>query len=175
MRAFRALFFVGTPHPPPPARHSVNPEHAYEEIVRLSREESVLASCLALLEWDEEVCMPPNAVEHRGEQRALLAGLVHDRETDPRYEELLSAVEGSRYDALLDDNEPGMTTDRVAALFAQLQARLVPLVASLRDAPPRAPSDVLARDFPVERQKAFAESTASALGFDLRGGRLDVA
>ena len=73
----------------------MNPEHAYEEMIRLSREETLLASCLELLEWDEEVCMPRNAVEHRSEQRALLAGLVHDRETDPRYEELLGAVEGS--------------------------------------------------------------------------------
>src|SRR6476619_5234074 len=73
----------------------MTPEQAYEEMIRLSREETVLASCLELLEWDEEVCMPRNAVEHRSEQRALLAGLVHDRETDPRYEELLGAVEGS--------------------------------------------------------------------------------
>ena len=80
------------PTPPLPPPRSVNPEHAYEEILRLSREETLLASCLELLEWDEEVCMPRDAVEHRAEQRALLAGMVHDRETDPRYEELLSAV-----------------------------------------------------------------------------------
>src|SRR6476620_4653829 len=73
----------------------MTPEQAYEEMIRLSREETVLASCLELLEWDEEVCMPRNAVEHRSEQRALLAGLVHDRETDPRYEGLLGAVEGT--------------------------------------------------------------------------------
>src|SRR5512140_3409686 len=80
----------------------MNPQHAYEEMVRLSRSESLLASCLDLLQWDEEVCMPRNAVEHRAEQRALLAGLVHDRETDPRYEELLCAVEGS---SLVQDSE----------------------------------------------------------------------
>src|SRR5436305_2320261 len=78
-----------------PTAHFVNPEHAYEEMIRLSREETLLASCLELLEWDEEVCMPRRAVQHRSEQRALLAGMVHDRETDPRYEELLGAVEGS--------------------------------------------------------------------------------
>ena len=80
--------------------------------------------------------------------------------------------EGERYDALLDDYEPGMTTDRVTALVAQLQERLVPLVASLRDAPPM--HVALEREFPIERQKVFAESTAAAIGFDLQGGRLDV-
>jgi carboxypeptidase Taq len=233
----------------------MSPEDAYNEMTRLSRQESVLASCLELLEWDEEVCMPRDAVEHRSEQRALLAGLVHDRETDPRYEELLGAVEGSalvedpfspvavnvreirrgydkerrvprrlakewarttamaqqswaaarehddfasfapwlervfalareradavgyegnRYDALLDDYEPGMTTDRVAALFTELEKDLVPLAAAVRGAPD-VPRPVLAREFPVERQKLFVEAAAHALGFDLHGGRLDLA
>jgi carboxypeptidase Taq len=80
----------------------MNAEQAYEEIIRLSREETLLASCLDLLEWDEEVSMPRNGVEHRAEQRALLAGLVHDRGTDPRHEELLVTVEGS---SLLGDPE----------------------------------------------------------------------
>src|SRR4051812_40169941 len=218
-------------------------------MIALSRAESTLGSCLDLLEWDEEVCMPPSGVAHRAEQRALLAGLVHDRASDPRYEEWLTTVEdcalvsdpesaaavnvremkrsfererrlprrlveewarvtalaqqtwaesrrrddyasfapwldrifalareradaigyaGARYDALVDDYEPGMTTERLAALFAQLQAQLVPLVASLRDAPPPAPRHVLAREFPVDRQKLFVESAAAELGFDLR-------
>lgn len=39
--------------------------------------------------------MPRGGVKHRGEQMALLAGLVHDRATDPRIAELLSGIEGS--------------------------------------------------------------------------------
>ena len=233
----------------------MNSEQAYEEITRLSREETLLASCLDLLEWDEEVAMPRNGVEHRAEQRALLAGMVHDRGTDPRYEELLAAVEGSalvsdpesaeavnvreirrefdkerrmprrlveewarvtamaqqtwaesrrnddfasfapwlerifglareradavgfegtRYDALLDDYEPGMSTQRLTAVLTDLRTRLVPLVSSLRDASRRSRPQVIERDFPIERQKRFAESAAGALGFDLKSGRLDV-
>src|SRR3954469_4795005 len=51
------LFYDGTAHPPlpTPRPHSVNPEHAYDEMIRLSKEEALLASCLELLEWDEEV------------------------------------------------------------------------------------------------------------------------
>ena len=39
--------------------------------------------------------MPPGGVENRSEQLALVAGLLHDRGTDPRLGELLAAVEGS--------------------------------------------------------------------------------
>src|SRR6266550_8321409 len=73
----------------------MNPEQAYMELVRLSREESVLSSCVDLLDWDQEIYMPPAGTKHRSEQMALLAGVVHERATNPRYDELLSAVEGS--------------------------------------------------------------------------------
>ena len=59
------------------------------------REEATLASIEALLEWDEETRMPAGAVEGRSEQLALLAGLLHERGTDPRLGELLDEVEGS--------------------------------------------------------------------------------
>jgi hypothetical protein len=75
---------------------------AYEELIRRVREESLLVSVEALLEWDEETYLPRGGVQGRSEQLALLAGLVHDRGTDPRIGELLAAVEGS---ALLADPE----------------------------------------------------------------------
>jgi carboxypeptidase Taq len=234
----------------------VNPEQAYQELVRLSRGETLLESCLDLLEWDEQVCMPSGGVEHRAEQMALVAGLVHDRGSDPRYDELLSIVEASslvrdrdgtpavnvrelrrafererrmprrlveegartaalasqawaearerndfkafapwldrtfalareeadavgyagvRYDALLDEYEPGMTTERLSALFARLETELVPLVSSLRNHPSPEPAPGLSGEFPVDRQQLFAEHVAGALGFDLECGRLDTA
>ena len=196
--------------------------------------------------------MPRGGVKHRGEQMALLAGLVHDRSTDPRIGELLSDVEGSplvadaesieavnvrelrrdfdretrlprrlveemarvsalssqawseardrddfksfapfldqtfalarekadafgykdvRYDALLDDYEPDMTTAQLSILFEQLRSQLVPLVDALRD---RQHAQMPQREFPVERQRAFVESVAAKLGFDLEGGRFDL-
>ena len=199
--------------------------------------------------------MPRGGGEHRAEQMALVAGLVHDRGTDPRYDELLSTVEasslmsdaesaeavnvrelrrdyererriprrlveesarvtalasqawaearrrddfksfapwldqvfalareeadavgyaGTRYDALLDDYEPGLTTDRLSTLFARLEADLVPLASALREIPAPAPMHVLAREFPLDRQRLFAEGVAAALGFDLERGRLDL-
>ncbi len=80
---------------------------------------------------------------------------------------------GHPYDALLDEYEPGTTAADVRAVFANLTAGLVPLI---QQATAVAPGDnVLARDFPVERQKLFAESAAAAIGFDFRAGRLDTA
>ncbi len=197
--------------------------------------------------------MPRGGVSHRGEQLALLAGLAHDRATDPRLGDLLGEVESSslvtdsesaesvnvrelrrdydretrlprrlveelarvsalssqswseardrddfpafapwldqtfalarekadaigyegvRYDALLDDYEPGMTTEQLSTLFAHLREQLVPVVDSLRDAP--AASQKLDRDFPLEQQRAFAEGVATKLGFNLEYGRFDL-
>ncbi|MGZ5477668.1 MAG: carboxypeptidase M32, partial [Thermoanaerobaculia bacterium] len=234
----------------------MNAEQAYAELVRISREETILSSCLDMLEWDAEVYMPPGGVEHRAEQSALMAGIVHDRGTDPRYDELLNVVEGSslvadsespqavnvrelrreydrerrlprrlveesarvtalasqvwadarknndfssfgpwldrifalareeadavghngtRYDALLDYYEPGMTSARLSQLFARLEVDLSPLVDKLRAEPRPARPDLLTREFPLDRQRFFGESVAAALGFDLQSGRLDTA
>lgn len=68
---------------------------AYEELVRLSRERALLASCVALLAWDEETYLPPGGIAHRAEQLAYLAGLEHDKATDPRLGERLADVENS--------------------------------------------------------------------------------
>ena len=78
----------------------MTPQAAYDELLRSSRERATLAACMGLLEWDEETYMPPGGVGARSEQRALLAGLFHDRATDPRVGELLGELEGS-------DLEPG--------------------------------------------------------------------
>jgi carboxypeptidase Taq len=73
----------------------MNPEQAYAELVQLSRETTIAASCLQLLNWDEEIVMPRGGVAHRADQSSFLAGIVHDRSTNPRYGELLEIIEGS--------------------------------------------------------------------------------
>jgi len=70
-------------------------EAAYDELIRRSREETLLASCAELLGWDEETYLPRAGVGHRANQLALLAGMLHDRATDPQVGDLLVAVEGS--------------------------------------------------------------------------------
>jgi carboxypeptidase Taq len=79
-------------------------DQAYDELMRRVREETLLTTVEALLEWDEETYMPAGGVENRSEQLALIAGVLHDRGTDPRLGELLVAVEGS--DLLADPAAP---------------------------------------------------------------------
>src|SRR4051812_11659679 len=73
----------------------MTPETAYSQLIHATQEAAVLASCAELLGWDEDTYMPPGGVAHRGRQMALLAGLSHDRQTDPRLGDLLAMVEGS--------------------------------------------------------------------------------
>src|SRR5262245_60520252 len=73
----------------------MNAQAAYDELLTLSRQQTALASCLAVLGWDEDTYLPPAGVAHRAEQAALLSGMLHDQAADPRLGELLAAVEGS--------------------------------------------------------------------------------
>ncbi len=227
----------------------------YEELVARHREVAVLRSCSNLLEWDAETVMPDGAAELRSQQLAMLAGLAHERATDPRIGELLDTaevgdpesdavavvgemrraferevrlprrlveelarvvslsrqewvearkaddflrfrpwlerivalkretaeallpvVEGGAelYDALLDEFEPGARSREVGVLFGALKAALVPLAAELAAAPLRPRTEILHREFPVERQRAFGRAAAERLGFDFGRGRMDV-
>jgi carboxypeptidase Taq len=233
----------------------MRPLNAYAELLERAREESVLSSCAAVLGWDEDTYMPRGGAEHRAAQLALLAGLAHDRATNPRVDELLSEVEGSDlvgdpqcpvtvnvrewrrlyqrerrlprglveelarittlaqqhwynarqaadyrifrpwleavirlkrreaeslggsslYDALLEEYEPGMRSTEVRSLLDALRRDLVPLLDAIRGSPLR-PVELMGRHaYPVDRQKALGMEAASALGFDFRRGRLDVA
>ncbi len=77
------------------------------------------------------------------------------------------------YNALLDEYEPGATVAEVRAVFAGLTRDLVPLIKAIRESGKTPDRSVLERDFPVERQKVFAEAAAAAFGFDFAAGRLD--
>src|SRR4051812_12849256 len=72
---------------------TMQPQAAYDELLRRSRDEALLESCQAVLGWDELTYMPPGAVQGRAEQLAYLAGLQHDKASDPRVGELLTLAE----------------------------------------------------------------------------------
>ena len=81
---------------------------------------------------------------------------------------------GERYDALLDQYEPGMTTAEARTLFEALKPDTVALVRSIAALGPHAvDASVLARDYPEDVQLAFGESVIKALGYDFRRGRQD--
>jgi carboxypeptidase Taq len=78
-----------------------------------------------------------------------------------------------RYNALIEEYEPGTTVAELKTLFAELAAELSPLVKKIVASPKQPDKGVLERDFPVDRQKVFAEAAAVAIGFDFAAGRLD--
>ncbi len=230
-------------------------DQAYAELLRRSREHTLIGSCAAVLGWDERTYMPHGGSAHRAEQMALLARMGHETFTLPEVGALLTQVEqsplaaqpesdpavnvrelrraydratklpkelveelarvttraqqvwqearqandfkmfqpwlekivrlkrqeadavgyaGAPYDALLDEYEPGATAAEITAVFADLRAELVPLVAAILGSGRRPRREILEREYPVEAQQAFGRAGAAAIGFDFEAGRLDV-
>jgi len=79
----------------------------------------------------------------------------------------------NRYDALLEDYEPGMTEAQLRTVFADLKDRLLPLLDAVRGASRRPDAALLARHFPEAGQRAFCLRLVRELGFDLEAGRFD--
>ena len=77
-------------------------EAAYTELVSRLKRAHVLGTVNGLLGWDEQVNLPPDSADLRGEQLALLAELQHAAASDPRVGELLTLLEG-RPDELAAD------------------------------------------------------------------------
>lgn len=80
--------------------------------------------------------------------------------------------ETERYDALLDDFEPGMKTPEVEAMFRDLGAGLRPMVDEIIGSATDKPA-FLTREFDPEVQQEFCQWMVIDLGFDTEGGRLD--
>ena len=80
---------------------------------------------------------------------------------------------GHPYNALIEEYEPGTTVAELKTLFADLTAELSPLVKKIVASPKQPDKSVLEREFPIDRQKVFAEAAAVAIGFDFAAGRLD--
>ena len=80
---------------------------------------------------------------------------------------------GHAYNALIEEYEPGTTVAELKTLFADLTAVLAPLVKKIVTSPKQPDKSVLEREFPIDRQKVFAEAAAVAIGFDFAAGRLD--
>ena len=75
------------------------------------------------------------------------------------------------YDILLDDYEPGLTTEELRGLFAHIQAELVPLVSAAAAA--GEDGRVFPGHFPAEKQKRFADELLRAVGYNAEHWRLD--
>lgn len=68
---------------------------SYRWLADHSRETAYLRSIKKLLAWDQRTFIPEKGHPHRAAQLAVLAKLIHGRDTDPRVGEHLSRVEAS--------------------------------------------------------------------------------
>lgn len=94
-----------TASPTSAAANAGSQARAYSDLRALLRNAATLGSIGALLGWDQETYMPHAASSHRGDQAAMMAGLVHEKLTSPRVGELISACE----------SDSGLTADAAAA------------------------------------------------------------
>jgi carboxypeptidase Taq len=88
---------------------------------------------------------------------------------------LLAEATGlSRYDALVDRYEPGMTTARIEPMFDELKRWLPPLIQEVTAKQRTEEIVVPAGPFPIAVQRALGLEIMGLLGFDFDAGRLDV-
>lgn len=81
--------------------------------------------------------------------------------------------EDCRYDALLDQFEPGMKTAEVNSVFGELKTELVPLVQAIAERADQVDDSVLKQAFDEAAQWDFGLIPLKAIGFDLERGRQD--
>ncbi|MDQ0427554.1 carboxypeptidase Taq [Planomicrobium stackebrandtii] len=101
----------------------------------------------------------------------------------PYLEELVSTTKkmigywgeknGSPYNTLLDQYEPGMTTEILDGVFSKLRERIVPLVQKIAASPNKPETAFLYEHFPKEAQQDFSSQMLEQLGYDFEAGRLD--
>ncbi|HLV00976.1 MAG TPA: carboxypeptidase M32 [Acidobacteriota bacterium] len=79
----------------------------------------------------------------------------------------------SPYEALLDDFEPGMKVEEVAAVFERLRPRLAELLQKVVDSPLYQSVPSLEDHYDLASQEALGREVLTAIGFNWEAGRLD--
>lgn len=72
-------------------------QDAYRQLCQHAIDTKKLSTVQALLEWDQQTYLPPAAGEYRAEQIAFMAGIIHQRQVDPRVGEWLDALHDSEF------------------------------------------------------------------------------
>lgn len=87
----------------------------------------------------------------------------------------LGSPSGVRYDALIEDYEPGATAEQIQEVFTPLRESLVELVSAIKNSEFEPDISILERNYHVAAQKEFSIEAATKIGFDFNAGRLDIA
>jgi carboxypeptidase Taq len=76
----------------------------------------------------------------------------------------------TRYDALLDESEPGLTSARLDELFAPVRAISTSLLQRIQASGRKPDTSCLYGNFPHEQQRALSEELAASIGYDFTHG-----
>ncbi|GAC1467696.1 MAG: carboxypeptidase M32 [Ktedonobacteraceae bacterium] len=76
----------------------------------------------------------------------------------------------TRYDALLDKGEPGLTAARLDELFAPVRAASTSLLHRIQASAHKPDTTCLHGTFPLERQRILSEKLAASIGYDFTHG-----
>lgn len=82
-------------------------------------------------------------------------------------------LNGNAYNRLLDQYEPGMTTDMIDDMFGRLKETIVPLVKKIQQQNEQPDDSFLFKSFDPAQQEAFNHYLLKHLNYDFEAGRLD--
>jgi carboxypeptidase Taq len=128
------------------------------------RAELTRAGAKALPAWIE--------AREKSDFSIFLPYLVRNVELQREYVDCFDKAEND-YDVLLDDFDEGLTTVEVRAVFDELKAELIPLIAEITERADAVDDSCLSGPFPIDRQRSFALELLGQLGFDPESWRLD--
>ena len=111
----------------------MNQTETLTQLKAFVRQSATLESVLATLEWDQQTYMPDQAGEHRSEQVAMLAAMVHQRKTDAQLGEWLSNLDEGEF-AGGDENDDATTVRMVRRAFERQSKMPESLVTNLAKA-----------------------------------------
>jgi carboxypeptidase Taq len=139
----------------------------YEKARRVPSElraEMTRAGAIALPAWVE--------ARQKSDFSIFLPYLIRNVELQREYLACFPKAEND-YDVLLDDFDEGLTTAEVRAVFDELKAELIPLIAEITERADAVDDSCLTGPFPIEKQRDFALELLGRLGFDHESWRLD--
>ena len=156
-------------------------ESTEASLVRVARREWEKAR-LVPADLRAEITRAASLAEHawaefreRSDFAGFLPYLERNVELRRSYAECFEGFDGFEhpYDPLLDDFEPGMTTEEVRAVLAELRDGVRPLIAEVASRADSVDDSCLHGDFPVSAQEALAREVVVALPLQPDAWRLD--
>lgn len=87
--------------------------------------------------------------------------------------EYWGVTDNNPYNVLLDQYEPGMTTEILDQVFNELREKIVSLLKRISESPNQPKTDFLFQSFDKQKQQSFSLDILKQLGYDFDAGRLD--